>query len=134
MKTAAVFFLSLCFLILGASGYVFSEPGNQRIGYSVSGNIEKTQQTKIVNTNQELPVINSNTPGEKRDSFITVEDDDDDLVCARKSALPVNYFITIAYASILIYSDNYVKNRLPFCKHLSYTSSYKYILQRVLKI
>ena len=44
------------------------------------------------------------------------------------------YFFTLAYASLLIYFYSYFKNRLPFCKHLSYASSYKYILQRVLRI
>jgi len=134
MKTVVVFFLSLCFLILGKHGYAYVGTHHSANSHSPAQHIEKLQPTKFINTTQDLPTVKSNTFSEKREDFLSVENEDEDFVSARKSTLPVKYILTLAYAPALIYSNNYVKNRLPFCKHLSYTSSYKYILQRVLKI
>ncbi|WP_214225974.1 hypothetical protein [Pedobacter sp. B4-66] len=134
MKTVILFLLSLCFLLLGRSDHAYAGAHQNTASYSSALNTEKPQLTKFINTAQDLPVIKSNCFSEQREDFISVENEDEDFVSARKSALPVKYIITLAYASILNSSSNYVKNRLPFCKHFSYTSSYKYILQRVLKI
>jgi len=134
MKSFIVFFLSLCLLILGKHGYACAGTNLNTSSYSSAQNIEKLQPTKFINTTQDLPVVKSNTFSEKREDFISVENEDEDYVSAKKSVLSVKYIITLAYAATLNNSFNYIKNRLPFCKHLSYTSSYKYILQRVLKI
>lgn len=134
MKTAVVFFLSLCFFLLGRLNHVYAGAHYSTSNYSTVQKIEKLQQAKLVIANQGLPEVKNSTIGDKKEDFISVEDEDDDLVSVRKSVLPAKYFATLNYASILIYSNAYFKNRLPFCKHLSYTSSYKYILQRVLKI
>jgi hypothetical protein len=134
MKTAVVFFLSLCFFLLGGSNHVYAGTHQSTISYSTVQKVEKSQQTNLVIASQGLSEVKTSTIGDKKEDFISVEDEDDDLVSVRKSVLPAKYFATLTYASILIYSNAYFKNRLPFCKHLSYTSSYKYILQRVLKI
>ncbi|ETZ23895.1 hypothetical protein [Pedobacter sp. V48] len=134
MKTAVVFFLSLCFFLLGGSDYVYAGAHDSTSSHSTVQKIEKSHQETLLMANQGLPEVKSSTIGDKKEDFISVEDEDDDLVSVRKSILPAKYFATLTYASTLIYSNAYFKNRLPFCKHLSYTSSYKYILQRVLKI
>lgn len=134
MKTVILFCLSLFFLLLGGHNYAHARAQHNTVASTPTQNIEKPQQTKLINTNQDLPVIKNNTLSEKREDFVSIEDEDDDSVFARKSVLPTKYFITLAYVTTLISPNSYVKNRLPFCKHLSYTSSYKYILQRVLKI
>jgi hypothetical protein len=134
MKTAVVFFLSLCFFLLGGSNFVYAGAHHSTSSYSTVQKIEKSQQEKLLIANQGLPEVKNSTIGDKKEDFISVEDEDDDLVSVRKSVLPAKYFATLTYASTLIYSNAYFKNRLPFCKHLSYASSYKYILQRVLKI
>ena len=124
MKAVVVFFLSLFFLLLGGSHSVYSETHHSKIS---SATIQKFEKSKQVN-------LRNSIPGEKKEEFISVEDEDDDQVFVRKSVVPAKYVMALTYASILIYSNYRPKNRLPFCKHLSYISSYKYILQRVLKI
>src|SRR5690349_20503051 len=110
MRVTTVFFLFLGFLLL-RSGFC----------YSAAQHIEKVQQTKYGNTDQSFHVIKKTSSSDKKEDFISVEDDDD-LASTRKHVLVVKNIITIAYTSILIdFYDNF-KNRLPFCKHLSYTS------------
>jgi hypothetical protein len=134
MKAVILFLLSLCFLLLGRYDHAYAKANHNTASYSSAQKIEKLQQAKFINTNQELPIIKNNCFSEQREDFLSVENEDEDYVSARKSVLPVKYIITLAYAATLNNSFNYIKNRLPFCKHLSYSSSYKYILQRVLKI
>ena len=123
MRVITVFFLFLGFLLL-RSGFC----------YSAAQYIEKTQQTNFANTDQSLHLVKHNNLSDKKEEFISVEDDDDDLVSARKYVSVVKSFIVLACTTILIDFYSSFKNRLPFCKHLSYTSSYKYILQRVLRL
>lgn len=134
MKAVILFLLSLCFLLLGRYDLAYAEANHNDASYPSAQNIEKLQQAKFINTNQELPIIKNNCFSEQKEDFISVENEDEDFVSARKLVLPVKYIISLANSSVLSNSNNYVKNRLPCCKHLSYTSSYKYILQRVLKI
>jgi hypothetical protein len=122
MRVAAVFFLFLSFLLL-RTGFC----------HSAAQHTKKTLQTELKNTDQGFHVIKNTSLSEKKEDFISIEDDDD-LASTRKYVLVVKSFITVAYTSILIDFYNTFKNRLPFCKHLSYTSSYKYILQRVLRL
>lgn len=133
MKAAIAFFLSLCFLLLGRYDAVHA--GDYHLGNQLPAQqIEKTQLTKLRNTNQAFSLVKSNHLIEKREDLMSAEDEVEDLVFSRKYVLLSKYFITLACASLLIYCCSYFKNRLPFCKHLSYASSYKYILQRVLRI
>lgn len=122
MRVTAVFFLFLGFLLL-RSGFC----------YSAAQYIEKVQQAKFGNTDQGFHIIkNTSSLSDKKEDFISVEDDDD-LASTRNHVVIVKNIIAVAYTSILIDFYNNFKNRLPFCKHLSYTSSYKYI-QRVLRL
>lgn len=128
--TLSVFLLFL-FLLTG------SKFGNGNIESSVSN----TSSQKIVKCSHTVTLSNSNGPSlrknlrlnDNREDFITLEDDDD-LVVTRKLSTPVKLLFIPDYASTLVTYFNFPKNRLPFCKHFSYTSSCKYILQRVLRI
>lgn len=134
MKVAIVFFLSLCFLLLKGHTDVYADIHHNSASYSTQY-IEKKQQTQLENTNRNFPVIKDNGLTDKREDFISLEDeDDDDFAFSRKYVLLAKYFITLAYASILICFYKHLKNRLPFCRHLSYSSSYKYLLQRSLRL
>jgi|GEM_PF-672828 len=145
MKVVIVFFLSLCFLLLKGHTDVYADVQHHSPGYSIvyhdsfsyapAQYIEKKQQAQLENIDRNFPVIKDNSLNDKKEEFVSLEeDDDDDSVFSRKYVLLAKYFITLTYASILICFYNYFKNRLPFCRHLSYSSSYKYILQRVLRL
>lgn len=135
MKAAVVFFFSLCFLLLKGHSDGYAAIPYNNFSYSSAQHIEKKQQTRLESTNQDLPVLKDNGLNSKKDEFVSLEnEDDDDSVFSRKHVQLAKCFITLAYASILVCFYNYFKNRLPFCRHLSYSSSYKYILQRVLRL
>lgn len=121
MKVAIVFFLSLCLFVLKGHGDV----------YGSTRHPEKTQQIKSGDAGPGLKLTKNNGLNEKKEDLIGIEDDED-VSSSRKYVPPVIYFILLA--SVYIYCYNFLKSNLPFCGHLSYTSSYKYILQRVLRI
>jgi hypothetical protein len=135
MKVAIVFFLSLCFLLLIGRTDAFAGIHRDTFNYSSAQYIGKKQQAQLENLNLNFPVIKDNGFNDKKEEFVSLEnEDDDDSLFSRKQVLLAKYFITLAYASLLICFYNYFKNRLPFCRHLSYSSSYKYLLQRVLRL
>ena len=134
MKAAVVFFLSLCFLLLGRYDHVDAGLYHHRVSHSPAQHMEKTLLTKFRNTDQAFLLIKNNSLSEKRENFLNAEDEAEDFAFSRKYISLPRYFIALTYASVLIFFYSYSKNRLPFCKHLSYASSYKYILQRVLRI
>lgn len=123
MKVAIVFFLSLCLFML--KGHVDA--------YGSARHPEKTQQIKFGNAGTGLQVTKNNGLTDRKEELISIEDDED-VVSSRKYVLPAMYFIILAYASVSINFSCYLKSSLPFCGHLSFTSSYKYILQRVLRL
>jgi hypothetical protein len=123
MRVAIVFFLALCLFVLKGHGDVYGNPGHPG----------KTQQIKFGNGVPGLQVTKNNVLTEKKEDLISIEDDED-VVTSRKYVLPAMYFIVLVYASVSAELYSYLKSSLPFCGHLSFTSSYKYILQRVLRL
>ncbi|WP_285057128.1 hypothetical protein [Pedobacter ginsengisoli] len=121
MRVAIVFFLSLCLFVLKGHGDV----------YGSTPRLEKLQHIKPEHAGPGLKLSKNNGLTEKKEDLIGIEDDED-LASSRKYMPPVICFIILA--SISLYCYSFLKSSLPFCWHLSYTSSYKYILQRVLRI
>jgi hypothetical protein len=132
MRTV-VFFLFLCFLLL--KGYDYASAGVHHAGphYSSAHYIEKSNQVKFESTNQKFPVIISHSLSEKKEELISLENEDEDLSFTRKYVL-ADCILALIFAWFLLFPGTYLKKRLPFCWHLSYTSSYKYILERALRI
>lgn len=135
MRAVAVFFLSLCFFLLGGRNGVFAAKPHHSTSHSAIQRTDK-QQIKIGNTCRYLFLISNNNLTEKKEDFTSVEDegDEEDGCSARKQVLPLRYAIRPVHSAELIYICNCLSGSLPFCEHLSYTSSFKYILQRVLRI
>jgi len=132
MRVAFHLVFSFCLLLLTGSCYGVAPAGNNDINRS-SQSIVKTHHEFAEYASQGLSLRKNTNFKENREDFISVEDDDD-LVIARKFIAPTKYILIPDYASLVVSFYSYSKTRLPFCKHLSYTSSYKYILQRVLRI
>lgn len=134
MRCTIVFFLLLCSVLFGGYNDVYSEVHHNSTTYGTTAwHIDKIQQVKFENTNKVFPVVKNNSVTEKKEESFSLEDEDEEVMPTRRYIL-VKYFTTLVHASILICFYSYFKNRLPFCSYLSYTSSYKYILQRVLRL
>lgn len=133
MKAAFVLFISLCFLLLkGHDG--IAAASNHSSSHASVQRLEKGRSLRLGETNLGVAEIRHNSLTEKKEDFIGVEDEDEEPLIGRKPMLQAKYFIILTWASGLFFCCNYFKNRLPFCKHLSYTSSYTYLLQRVLRL
>lgn len=135
MRIGVLLFLFMFFLMLTGSN-----PGNtvvhhNKISYQPTQNIVKAQQCRLEYANLGLPIIINDNLNQKKDDLISLaDDDDDDLLSARKFVIVTKHFVALSYAFISFHFCDYHKNRLPFCRHFSYTSSFKYILQRVLRL
>lgn len=133
MRGVIAFVLFLSFLLLKGNDMAYAGI-RQNSKYSPAQQINKTQPTRLGSADPGFPIIKHTSQNEQKEEFVTLEDENEDLVFNRKYVLLAKYFVTLTYASALICYCQHFKNRLPFCKHLSYTSSYKYILQRVLRL
>jgi len=136
MKTAVIFLLTLCFFLIGGTKAAQSPEAHRSCSiHSVSHLDATSQQLNLLQDNSALPVFQKDLAYQKKAEVISsIEDEDDELISAKKQVLFVKYLIVVAYTSVLIHLFKNFKNRLPFCTHFSYTSSYKYLLQRVLRI
>ncbi|MHA4894325.1 hypothetical protein ACXZ1K_06200 [Pedobacter sp. PWIIR3] len=134
MKVIAVFFLSLCFFLTNGYNSVYADLQNGLDNNVSLNTIIPNQHLSPEIANHKSILIKHNRFGEKKEDFLTVEDDDEDLVLARKYVLLTNYFITIAYVSLFLLFCRHLKNHLSIGRHLIHTSSSKYILQRSLRI
>ncbi|MGI4898673.1 MAG: hypothetical protein ACRYFT_08880 [Janthinobacterium lividum] len=95
---------------------------------------EKTQLVKFANLNQYQAVIKSAATSENEDFFVEDEDENESTVFARKHLLQTNYFLIFSFTFVLGFLYSRFKYRLPFCIHLTYTCSCKYLTQRALRI
>lgn len=121
MRAVFGFFLFLCFLIpRGYAVYVGAHQDTN--GYP--------------SAHQHLLLIKNSGSGNKGDDSSIVESDDEDIEVSNGQTLPVKYHLSANSLAILsyFYFYNYVHNFWLFCQHTAYHSSYKYILQRVLRI
>ena len=139
MKAAVIFFISMFFLcilsqVLKGNDHVNAEIHHNTSFYSAARTFEKKEQIKFGRINQNFPLVKFNTFSDRDEDFISIENEDDDFAFSRKQILPARALTTLICSAVLVHFYNYSKNRLPFCRHLSYTSSFKYILQRVLRL
>ncbi|RZM26473.1 MAG: hypothetical protein EOO88_16880 [Pedobacter sp.] len=136
MKVAVVFFLSVFFLMLKSGNSAQAEVRSSFSTYSPALHVGKSAQTKFSNINQESPLFKNTNLTDLPEDLLSIENDDDseDFSYTGKLLLSANYFITLVFFSAFVHFCSTQKNRLPFCSHLSFTSSYKYILQGVLRL
>ena len=135
MKLTYLFLIQLYFFLLGGCSNAYAGAYQQKKHYSAAKNIEKAQQVKSENTIQNNTVIKNASSSKEDDYVIDVEDEDESTVFASKYVLIAKYFLILSSYTFIL-SDFYssFKDRLPVYRHLSYTSSYKYIIQRSLRI
>ena len=103
-----------------------------KVSSSFSNEI-KTEKFSVINEFEIVKKIGHTI--QKKDELINDENEDEEVENNTKSIWPShNFILANANTFLSITKSNCVKIRLPFCKHFSYTSSFKYILQRVLRI
>ena len=135
MRIDILLFLLLFFLVITGSNPVSNSVHHNKTSYQPTQNIVKAQQSRLEYANLGLPLIINDNLNQKKDDLISLaDDDDDDIVFSRKLVVAAKQFVALSYTFVSVHFYNYHKNRLPFCRHFSYTSSIKYIIQRVLRL
>lgn len=129
-----LFLLSFWFFLLNGYDHAYAETHPHKTRCSSAHLAGKSHQVKAEKTGLHSSRIKSKKLPGKKEDLISLENEVDDISFGRKYVLLSECILTIAYASFLFFIAGYLKNRLPFCWHLSYISSYKYILQRVLRL
>jgi hypothetical protein len=133
MKVVVIYLLFLFSLLLKTHDNVYAGVRHNSTHYSQTQHIQKAAKAQLGNVDGRH-FIKRNTVLIEEKEFFGIENEDDTQVFSRKDVLLSDSSVIIVYASILFCFYYYQKKRLPFCKHFSYTASYKYILQRTLRI
>ena len=134
MKVVVIFFFSLFFIQLTASNHASAEGNSSIITHSLSQNLQNAQSLDATHTNTQQTVISIANLHEEPEYLIGIEDDDEDLVIARRYVLLAKYFEIGGCPFLASYVSGNFEKYLPQNTHLAYVSSYKYIVQRALRI
>ena len=131
MKGVLKFVLLLCILLLAGNAHTT----HPRIGFfpgntfepSVPGNYSKEHNERLLSSN--APISRKRSHDKLK---ATEVDDDDDLRASRKNSgtICISFLYTEASDCMTLFR----KSSLPFCEHFSLTSSFKFIIHRVIRI
>jgi hypothetical protein len=130
------FMLSVFIFLLGGVNSVFAVNHHikTKAPCTSSQHVEKIRSPRVGDGNLCNPAIEINRFSEKKNDFLSIEDDDEELSFSRKYVLLEKDVLTISYTPVPDYRDSNFTIPLPFCGHLSYTASNTYLLQRVLRL
>jgi hypothetical protein len=129
--------LPLCFLLLGRFAYTY-----ETAAYCSLQNVfESSVQANLFAGQFTRGLIYSDAPTNTRNEYdhikaleIGEEDDDDESEFSKKSSKNDNSCISFYNAGEPGSICRYFNNRLPFCEHLSWSSSNKFLIHRVIRI
>lgn len=134
IRAIVAFFFFLFSLVLGGQSDGYASIPHSNRSDTPKSHVEKFQQSKLDHFDKEFHLIKNHNVSDKREDFLSIDDEDEDQVCVRKQIVIAKAYADLAQIAVFALFCSHPKNKLPFCSHLSYTSSYKYILQRVLRI
>ncbi|MBO9200552.1 MULTISPECIES: hypothetical protein [Niastella] len=132
MKGLLKFILLLCILLLAGNAHTT----HPRIGF-FPGNTFELSQPGNYSTEHNDRLLSSNAPINRKGSHeklkaTEVDDDDDDLKASKKNLATI--CISFLYSEASDYLHMLHKSSLPFCDHFSLTSSFMFIIHRVIRI
>ena len=128
----AIFFVYLCFFLLKGGDHVHAVVSSYTDGYAHAQYIQISQPVAAAISCDAGTVIN-NTGTDNQNQFLIiddVEDEDTNNFFARKFKTLARYYTALSCQSTLGYPINRSKVAPSFCGRISY----KYILQRVLRV
>ena len=128
------FMLSVLLFLLGGINSAFAVSHHTKTPVSSSQHVEKIRSPRVGDGNLCNPAVEINRFSEKKNDFISIEDDDEEVNFTRKYVLLERDVIVVPQDILPLYPNTYFITPLPFCWHLSYTASNTYLLQRVLRL
>lgn len=137
MRLIVTFLLSFVFLFVKGNAHQYHPAYNNKITYAAL-HLSPTATPSVLSFERKTGAILQKDVADNAASdpvnATEVDEDDDDSISSRKLVEITNYFISFLYDHLFADYHRYKKERLPFCKHFSYSSSFKYIIQRVIRI
>jgi hypothetical protein len=134
MRTIVLFFLFLCFLFVGRHYHAYDSVRANGLRNTVAQTTDKIKQLGFSIIKHDDAVIKHHSAAHDGNFPITDFDEDENNPSARRYILLAQYSLIVSFTLVLSYLFTYLKERLPIIRHLSYISSYKYIVQRALRI
>jgi len=128
------FMLSVLLFLLGGISNVFAVSHHTKTPVASSQHAEKIRSPRVGDGNLCNPAVEINRFSEKKNDFLSIEDDDEEVNFTRKYVLIERDVIVVPHLTLPTYPDTDFIIPLPFCWHLSYTASNTYLLQRVLRL
>jgi len=134
MRTIVLFFLFLSFLFVGRHYYAHSNVPASGARNTVAQTTDKIKQLNYSVLKHDRAILKTHGKVKDGDSLLSDLDEDENDSSARRYVLLAKYALIVAYTLVLSYLITRLEVRLPVLRHLSYISSYKYIVQRAIRI
>jgi hypothetical protein len=136
MRVVTTFLLSLSFLLVRGHHHLYAHVYHQNTSYSPAKLSEQSKHLYAASGKYNTPTVGQSIPVDDQNGTIdaTEMEDEEDSFSSRKYVEITNYFLSFFYAQASGSLQPSSRQRLPFCEHLSYQSSFKYIIQRVIRI
>jgi len=134
MRTIVLFFLFLCFLFVGRHYHAYESVRANGLRNTVAQTTDKIKQLNYSIIKHDLAVVKKHSKVQDGNYLISDFDEDENNPSAKRYMLMAKYSLIVAYTIVLSYLITCLEERLPVIRHLSYISSYKYIVQRALRI
>lgn len=134
MRTVVLFFLFLCFLFVGRHYHAYGNMPANGLRNTVAQTTDKIKQLSFSIIKHDPAVVKKHSKVQDGNYLISDFDEDENSLLARRYMLMAKFSLIVAYTLVLSYLITCLEERLPVVRHLSYISSYKYIVQRALRI
>lgn len=134
MRTVVLFFLFLCFLFVGRHYHAYGNMPANGLRNTMAQTTDKIKQLSFSIIKHDPAVVKKHSKVQDGNYLISDFDEDENSPLARRYMLMAKFSLIVAYTLVLSYLITCLEERLPVVRHLSYISSYKYIVQRALRI
>ncbi|MFT3827084.1 MAG: hypothetical protein QM731_24375 [Chitinophagaceae bacterium] len=134
MQLFTRFLLLLCLVMCGAYAHtnhaaiLYTTPHIQGIFAHTHLCAEPTDKASICNGNS-----SSTKKDYERTKAVEIEDDDD-TESFKHYSTATHHYLTFFYSQAYAQIFHSFNNRLPFCEHFSYSSTSRFIMNRVIRI
>lgn len=129
MRTVVLFCLTLFFLLFKGNDKIYAAHFSQG-KTNVQFESESRHTDKPFHKLHQLHAQKDPTPREN--TYLEESKDEDEST--RNTLVSTKQDTTFCYKSLLVNQQTNQKLALPYCEHLSYTASFKYLLLKVFRI
>lgn len=132
MKTLLLFIFSLFSVILGENLHLHANANLYKLSYSSTANFQQ-HPNKFKSLKNQHNIVENASINKKNELLSFIEDEDEELIFSKKQLITANHYFIVSYATRFNLRVA-LRQSLPFNFQLSFPSSCKYILHRILRL